>query len=190
MSEEVVVAMDMTVDLLMSDLWVKCKAATSLIVETLWLDLGHPPTIIGYSEVAHVLDPAIPPEWEPIVVYGANVQHALQMARYQLDEVTGHKRVIIIANTDASTFSNVDGSTQFDYPPSEECRRVTLNEARACSIARIRVDFLLLTPTAPIGEMASSLASECGGLVFRLSEAESLNGEVHAFLSDIDVASS
>jgi uncharacterized protein with von Willebrand factor type A (vWA) domain len=185
MGEEVVVAMDMTIHLVLRDLWGECKAATALVIESLRHNVDRPPIVIGYNEFAQALDPATVPELEPDFVFGTNVQGALQMARYSLDEANGQKRVVFIAEADASAYCEADGNIRFEYPPTEENRQITLNEARACSIAGIRIDFLLLTPTAPIDEFARSRAWESGGLVSHLSGTRPLEDDVHTFLSDI-----
>jgi uncharacterized protein with von Willebrand factor type A (vWA) domain len=188
MPEAVVVAMDMSLGLLMKDLWDDCKALTAMVHESVRSASGEVPILVGYSETAQILDPSTLSELELDYVYGTNVQHALQVARYALDEERGFKRVLLVAEEDASAYCISDDYAQFDYPPTEETRRITLNEARYCATAGIRIDILLLTPTSPFGEFATSIASECDGTVTFLSGQRPRRDEIEAIMSSIGAA--
>jgi uncharacterized protein with von Willebrand factor type A (vWA) domain len=185
MPEAVVVAMDMSFDLLMKDLWNDCKAVSALVLESVHAFSGEVPIVVGYSEKAHILDSTALSGLELDYVYGTNVQHALQVARYSLDDEAEHKRVLFVAQVDPSAHCVTNDYVQFDYPPTEETRTITLKEARYCAAAGIRVDFLLLTPTSPFGEFARILASECGGSVTFLSGSEATGDEIEGFMSRI-----
>ena len=187
MTEAVVVAMDMSFELRMQDLWNDCKAVTAMVLESVHDFSGQVPIVVGYSETAQILNPAALSELELDYVFGTNVQHALQLARIALDEESGRKRVLLVAEVDPSAHCVTNDYAQFTYPPTEETRRITLNVARICAIAGIRVDILLLTPTSPFGELAKSIASECGGSVTFLSGPRPKRGEVQAFISSIDM---
>jgi uncharacterized protein with von Willebrand factor type A (vWA) domain len=185
--EEVVVAMDMSFELRMQGLWNDCKAVTAMVLESVHDFSGKVPIVVGYSETAQVLDPAALSELELDYVFGTNVQHALQVARYALDKKHGPKRVLSVSEVDPSAHCVTNGDVQFNFPPTEETRRITLNEARACAMAGIRIDILLLTPTSPFEELAKRIASECGGSVTFLSGPKPRRDEIHAFMSDVDM---
>jgi uncharacterized protein with von Willebrand factor type A (vWA) domain len=141
-------------------------------------------------ETAQILDPAFLSELELDYIFGTNVQHALQVARDALDGERGRKRVLLVAEVDPSAHCATDDYVQFTYPPTEETRRITLNEAHNCAIhncaiAGIRIDILLLTPTSPFGEFAKSIASECGGSVTLLSRPRPMRNEIQGFMSSI-----
>jgi uncharacterized protein with von Willebrand factor type A (vWA) domain len=187
MPEAVVVAMDMSFALRMQALWNDCKAVTAMVLESVHDFSGEVPIVVGYSETAQILDPATLSKLELDYVFGTNVQHALQVARYALDEKSGSRRVLLVAEVDASAHGVTNDDVQFTYPPTDETRRVTLNEARLSAMAGIRVDILLLTPTSPFGELAKSIAIECGGSVTFLSGSRPMRGEIQAFMSSVDL---
>jgi uncharacterized protein with von Willebrand factor type A (vWA) domain len=187
MPEAVVVAMDMSFGLLMKDIWKDCKAVTTMVIESVHDSLGEIPIVIGYSENAQILDPSTFSELEIDYIYGTNVQHALQVARHALENERGTKRVLFVSEVDPTAHCVANDDVQFNYPPTEETRSHTLNEARACATAGIRVDILLLTPTSSFGEFAKRIASECGGTVTFLSGPRAAMDEIQAFTSRINL---
>ena len=177
------VAINMSLDLRMQDFWTDCKAVTTMVVESVRVSSGEEPIVVGYSETAQVLDSAALSELEIDHVYGTNVQHALQVARHALDGAQGSKRVLLVAENDASSHCITNDDVQFDYPPTEETRKITLNEARVCALAGIRIDILLLTPASRFREFAERIASECEGTVSSLSGPQPTIDEVQAFMA-------
>ena len=176
----------MSFELRMQGLWNECKAVTAMVLESVHDVSGEVPMVVGYSETAQILDPAALAELELDYVFGTNVQHALQVARNALDEEHGRTRVLLVSEVDPSAHCLTNGDAQFNYPPTEETRRITLNEARACAMAGIRIDILLLTPTSPFEKLAKSIAAECGGSVTFLSGSEPMRHEIQAFVSGVD----
>jgi uncharacterized protein with von Willebrand factor type A (vWA) domain len=187
MPQAVAIAMDMSFDLLIRQLWSDSKAGTTMVVESLREFSGEMPIVVGYAETAQILDPADFPELEIDYIYGTNVQHALQVARYALDEKHGRKRVLLVAEADPTAHCITNGDVQFDYPPTEETRDITLNEARLCALAGIRIDVLLLTPDSQFRGFADRIASECGGSVRSLSLPLPAKDEVRAIMSSLDM---
>jgi len=73
MPEAVVVAMDMSFELRTQDLWNDCGAATAVVLESVHDFSSEVPILVGYSETAHILDPAALSELEIDYVFGTNI---------------------------------------------------------------------------------------------------------------------
>ncbi len=171
--------MDMSLDLLMRGLWARCKEVTALAIALLNEDASPSPALIGYSEIAHELEPSEMEALEVDYVYGTNVQHALQLAKSYHPQ-----RVLFVADTEPTAHMVDDRDPFFMSPPIPETAERTLGEAQDCSTVGIRLDFLLLRAESEFRGLASELARECQGTVGTLSGSRD-EVEVQDFLSTV-----
>jgi uncharacterized protein with von Willebrand factor type A (vWA) domain len=188
MSSPTVVAVDISLRLPMQGLWDCCIQTALMTVESIRIRQGLTPLIIGFNESARWLSLSELANLEYESVYGTNVQHALSMARFALDGASGTRRILFVAEIEPSAHCDAGGKVYFDSPPSPETRQTTLNEARACAIAGIRVDFLLLTSDSELGPLAAEVAAECGGSVTALSEAMPMADGIENLLDGIGMS--
>jgi uncharacterized protein with von Willebrand factor type A (vWA) domain len=141
MDTSTVVAVDVSLRLQMRGLWDACRRAAAIAADSIRTRQGLAPLVVGFNDYARWIDVSDLADLECDAVYGTNVQHALSMARYALDGGRGAERILFVAETEPSSYCDVDGEACFYSPPTHEVKRITLNEARACAIAGIRVEF-------------------------------------------------
>ena len=77
---ETIVAMDASLEVPMRDLWDLCKRTTSWVLEALRKEV----TLVSYDETARVVNAGLIASLEYRAVYGANVHHALLLAKEML----------------------------------------------------------------------------------------------------------
>lgn len=183
MESETVVAMDMSLDLLMSDVWALCKVVTESALQLIGQASDAPPKLIGYSDTARRIDPTTLAELNIDYVYGTNVQDALRLARSDCPQ-----RVLFVADTRPSAHLQGNGDPFFMFPPIAETAERTLDEAQLCFSDGIRLDFLLLRPASDFRALASELAKLGGGSVECLSSSRPSAEEVRDFLAFVGLA--
>jgi uncharacterized protein with von Willebrand factor type A (vWA) domain len=183
MDSSTVLAVDLSFDLRMRGLWEVCRQAAVMAADSIRARQGLSPLVIGFNDSARWLDVSDLADLECNAVYGTNVQHALSLARYELDGAGAAKRILLIAEAEPTSHCDAHGESYFDFPPSPETRRITLNEARACAIAGIRVDLLLLTIDSKFRPLAAEIAKECGGSMESLSGPMPTSMQIEEFLS-------
>jgi uncharacterized protein with von Willebrand factor type A (vWA) domain len=183
----IVVALDISMGVAMRGRWDSRNQAAVAVLDAVREECGVEPPVAAYNENAWWLDASELAELDFDYVYGANVQHALEMARGALDGATGHRRILFIADSEPDAYCDTDGSIYFNYPPVREMVSATLSEARYCQLAGVRCDFLLLSEASPFTEFATKIATACGGSVGALSEVRRVNEEVRSFLSQVGI---
>jgi uncharacterized protein with von Willebrand factor type A (vWA) domain len=188
METSTVIAVDVSLRLPMRGLWDACRRSAAMAADSIRTRQGLAPLVVGFNDYAKRIDVSDLADLECDAVYGTNVQHALSMARYALDEGRGARRILFVAETEPSSYCDVDGEAYFYFPPTPEVKRITLNEARACALAGIRVDFLLLTTDSPFRPLAAEIAEGCGGCVQSISGPMPTANEIEEFLDDIGLS--
>ena len=158
---ETIVAMDASLEVPMRDLWDLCKRTTSWVLEALRKDV----TLVSYDETARVVNAGLIASLEYRAVYGANVHHALLLAKEMLVASEGETRILFVAYAQPSAHCLPNGDVYFCYPPNPETTEATLGEMRECTRLGIRGDFLLLEPDAPFASLAAEMAAMCWGSV-------------------------
>ena len=73
--------------------------------------------LVAFGRVAREVKPELLPEMSWDFEWGTNMQHALLLARKQLERQTGTKQIIMV--TDGEPTAHIeDGEAFFQYPPS------------------------------------------------------------------------
>ncbi len=107
--------------------------------------------IVGFSEVARVIEPDDLPTVSWDYVYGTNLQHGLILARRMLAHQPGTKQIILVTDGEPTAHiiadpAGTDYDVFFNYPPVPETLEVTLAEVLRCTRARITINTFLLEP--------------------------------------------
>jgi len=133
--------------------------------------------LVGFSEVARVIEPEDLPTVSWDYVYGTNLQHGLILARRMLAHQPGTKQIILV--TDGEPTAHIvpfDGGTGYDvffnYPPIPETLEVTLAEVMRCTRSNITINTFLLEPDRALQGFVRQLARINRGRTFATSPDE------------------
>ncbi len=133
--------------------------------------------LVGFSEVARVIEPEDLPTVSWDYVYGTNLQHGLILARKMLAHQPGTKQIILV--TDGEPTAHIvpsDGGVGYDvffnYPPVPETLEVTLAEVMRCTKAGITINTFLLDPDRSLRGFVEQLARINRGRTFATSPGE------------------
>ena len=107
--------------------------------------------LVGFSEVARVIEPEDLPTVSWDYVYGTNLQHGLMLARKMLAHQQGTKQIILVTDGEPTAHIVPDDAglgydVFFNYPPVPETLEVTLAEVMRCTKAGITINTFLLDP--------------------------------------------
>ena len=100
--------------------------------------------IVGFSEVARVLEAHQLPEVSWDFVYGTNMQHGFVLARQLLARQHGTKQIIMITDGEPTAHINAYGEPEFHYPPIRATVDATLLEVSRCTRDQIRINTFML----------------------------------------------
>ena len=99
--------------------------------------------LVSFGRVARDVKPQLLPELGWDFEWGTNMQHALLLARTQLEKQSGTKQIIMV--TDGEPTAHIEGGEAvFQYPPSCATIEQTLREVRRCTRAGIRINTFML----------------------------------------------
>jgi len=100
--------------------------------------------IVGFSEVARVLEAHQLPEVSWDFVYGTNMQHGFALARQLLARQHGTKQILMITDGEPTAHLNSSGRPEFHYPPVRATVDATLLEVLRCTREGIRINTFML----------------------------------------------
>ena len=103
--------------------------------------------LVGFSEVARVIEPRDLPEVSWDYVYGTNMQHGFQLARRMLAREHGTKQIIMITDGEPTAHLTASGQPLFHYPPIQETVDATLHEVLRATREGIRINTFMLDAT-------------------------------------------
>ena len=103
--------------------------------------------LVGFSEVARVIEPRELPEVSWDYVYGTNMQHGFQLARKLLAREHGTKQIIMITDGEPTAHITEAGVPLFNYPPTQETVDATLHEVLRATREGIRINTFMLDAT-------------------------------------------
>jgi uncharacterized protein with von Willebrand factor type A (vWA) domain len=133
--------------------------------------------VVGFSEVARVIEPEDLPTVSWDYVYGTNLQHGLILARKMLAHQPGTKQIILVTDGEPTAHivpdhSGVGYDVFFNYPPIPETLEVTLAEVMRCTRARITINTFLLDPDRGLWGFVDQLSRINKGRTFSTSPGE------------------
>ncbi|MCU1455107.1 MAG: hypothetical protein JWN46_3253 [Acidimicrobiales bacterium] len=103
--------------------------------------------LVGFSEVARIIQPHELPEVSWDFVYGTNMQHGFLLARQLLARQGGTKQIIMITDGEPTAHITDAGDVVFHYPPIAETIDATLAEVLRCTREGIRINTFMLDAT-------------------------------------------
>ncbi|HEX3460068.1 MAG TPA: VWA domain-containing protein [Acidimicrobiales bacterium] len=133
--------------------------------------------LVGFSEVARVIEPEDLPTVSWDYVYGTNLQHGLILARKMLAHQPGTKQIILVTDGEPTAHivpydRGVGYDVEFNYPPIPETLEVTLSEVMRCTKANITINTFLLDPDRALRGFIEQLTRINRGRTFSTSPDE------------------
>jgi uncharacterized protein with von Willebrand factor type A (vWA) domain len=133
--------------------------------------------LVGFSEVARVIEPEDLPTVSWDYVYGTNLQHGLILARKMLAHQPGTKQIILVTDGEPTAHiipydRGVGYDVFFNYPPVPETLEVTLSEVMHCTKANITINTFLLDPDRALRGFIEQLTRINRGRTFSTSPDE------------------
>ena len=122
--------------------------------------------IVGFSEVARIIEPQDLPEVSWDYVYGTNMQHGFQLARKLLAREHGTKQIIMITDGEPTAHITASGHPVFHYPPTQETVDATLTEVMRATREGIRINTFMLDATAHLQQFIERLTQLNKGRAF------------------------
>ena len=133
--------------------------------------------LVGFSEVARVIEPEDLPTVSWDYVYGTNLQHGLILARKMLAHQQGTKQIILVTDGEPTAHvipyeGGVGYDVEFHYPPVPQTLELTLAEVMRCTRADITINTFLLDPDRGLQGFIEQLARINRGRTFATSPDE------------------
>jgi uncharacterized protein with von Willebrand factor type A (vWA) domain len=133
--------------------------------------------LVGFSEVARVIEPEDLPTVSWDYVYGTNLQHGLILARKMLAYQPGTKQVILVTDGEPTAHivpygGGVGYEVEFNYPPLPETLELTLAEVIRCTRSNITINTFLLDPDRGLWGFVDQLSRINKGRTFSTSPDE------------------
>jgi len=123
------------------------------------------PALLSFGRVAREVKPQLLPEMGWDFEWGTNMQHALLLARQQLERQTGTKQIIMV--TDGEPTAHIEGGeAYFQYPPSPITIEETLKEVMRCTRDRIRINTFMLDESYYLKSFVEQMMRVNGGRAF------------------------
>jgi uncharacterized protein with von Willebrand factor type A (vWA) domain len=122
--------------------------------------------LVGFSEVARIIEPRDLPEVSWDYVYGTNMQHGFQLARKLLAREHGTKQIIMITDGEPTAHITADGYPLFHYPPTQETVDATLTEVLRATREGIRINTFMLDATPHLQRFIERLTELNRGRAF------------------------
>lgn len=122
--------------------------------------------LVGFSEVARIIEPRDLPEVSWDYVYGTNMQHGFQLARKLLAREHGTKQIIMITDGEPTAHITAEGFPVFHYPPTQETVDATLTEVVRATREDIRINTFMLDATPHLQHFIERLTELNRGRAF------------------------
>ncbi len=122
--------------------------------------------LVGFSEVARIIEPRELPEVSWDYVYGTNMQHGFQLARKLLAREHGTKQIIMITDGEPTAHITASGQPLFNYPPIQETVDATLHEVMRATREGIRINTFMLDATPYLQRFIEELTKLNRGRAF------------------------
>ena len=122
--------------------------------------------IVTFSEVAREVPDQDLPELSWDYVYGTNMQHGFQLARRMLSRQSGTKQILMVTDGEPTAHINDFGRPEFNYPPTRETIRLTLQEVKRCTKDGVRINMFVLDATPYLTAFIEQITKMNGGRAF------------------------
>ena len=124
--------------------------------------------LVSFGRVAREVKPQLLPEMGWDFEWGTNMQHALLLARQQLERQSGTKQIIMV--TDGEPTAHIErGEAIFQYPPSYTTIEQTLKEVQRCTKAGIRINTFMLDESPYLQDFVRRMMEMNRGRAFFVS---------------------
>ncbi len=122
--------------------------------------------LVGFSEVARIIEPRELPEVSWDYVYGTNMQHGFMLARKLLAREHGTKQIIMITDGEPTAHLSASGEPLFNYPPIQATVDATLQEVLRATREGIRINTFMLDATPYLQQFIEQLTKLNRGRAF------------------------
>ena len=122
--------------------------------------------VIGFADLARVIDPMQIPDLKASEVPGTNLQHALMLAGRFLDRHPTSQRIVMVV-TDGEPTAHLlpDGRSWFDWPPSRETISETVLQVDAMTRRNVAISWFRLGDEPRLARFLNDMAKRNGGKV-------------------------
>lgn len=123
--------------------------------------------VIGFSNLARVVDPFDIPDLEASQRPGTNLQHALMLAGKFLDKHPRSQRIVMVV-TDGEPTAHLlpDGNSWFSWPPEYETIDLTVKAVDEMTRRKVAITWFRLGDDPQLAKFLESMAMRNGGKVF------------------------
>lgn len=163
----VVLLVDQSYSMLMNETWGAAKtmalALHSLSSTKYPLDALQ---VIGFSNLARVVNPMEIPDLEASQRPGTNLQHALMLAGKFLDKHPGSQRIVMVV-TDGEPTAHLIGSSDwwFNWPPDYETIKLTVEAIDEMTRRKVAITWFRLGDDPGLAQFLDNMARRNGGKV-------------------------
>ena len=163
----VALLVDQSFSMVMNDTWSAAKtmalALHSLTATSYPLDALQ---VIGFANMARVLDPMDIPDLEASQIQGTNLQHALMLAGRFLDKHPGSQRIVmVVTDGEPTAHLSPDGGWWFDWPPTRETITQTVSQVDAMTKRKVPISWFRLGDEPRLARFLDEMARRNGGKV-------------------------
>jgi uncharacterized protein with von Willebrand factor type A (vWA) domain len=122
--------------------------------------------VIGFANLARVVDPMEIPDLQASYIPGTNLQHALMLAGRFLDRHPGTQRIVmVVTDGEPTAHLSSDGGALFDWPPSNETITETVAQVDAMTRRKIVISWFRLGDEPRLARFLDAMARRNGGKV-------------------------
>ncbi|MEY2990519.1 MAG: hypothetical protein RLZZ163_1435 [Actinomycetota bacterium] len=163
----VALLVDQSFSMVMNDTWSSSKtmalALHSLTATSYPLDALQ---VIGFANMARVVDPIEIPDLEASQIQGTNLQHALMLAGRFLDKHPGSQRIVmVVTDGEPTAHLSPDGGWWFDWPPTRETITQTVAQVDAMTKRKVSISWFRLGDEPRLARFLDEMARRNGGRV-------------------------
>ncbi|MGA1145883.1 MAG: VWA domain-containing protein, partial [Candidatus Nanopelagicales bacterium] len=163
----VALLVDQSFSMVMNDTWSSAKtmalALHSLTATSYPLDTLQ---VIGFANMARVVDPIEIPDLEASQIQGTNLQHALMLAGRFLDKHPGSQRIVmVVTDGEPTAHLSPDGGWWFDWPPTRETITQTVAQVDAMTKRKVPISWFRLGDEPRLARFLDEMARRNGGKV-------------------------
>ena len=163
----VALLVDQSFSMVVNDTWSAAKtmalALHSLTSTSFPLDALQ---VIGFANMARVVDPMEIPNLQASEIQGTNLQHALMLAGRFLDRHPGAERIVmVVTDGEPTAHLSPDGGWWFDWPPTHETIAQTVAQVDAMTRRRVAISWFRLGDEPRLARFLDQMARRNGGRV-------------------------